>query len=1058
MARRTNLARLRERRGASRLLPALIACALLALGLLSTSAWAESALSRFSAAATPGAVPEAETPKAPKITKNPVAQTVEEGQTVTFEAAASGVPTPTVQWEVTTNAGASWNPVPGGTSDDLVIASAKTSESGDVFRATFTNSAGSVTGQAVRLVVHLTPAVTEQPVSVTVEEGQSAVFEVAAVGFPAPSVQWEVTSDGGSVWEKVPGEVGGTSDQLTVTKTKTSESGDEYRAVFKNSVGTATSNLATLTVVVVPKVTKQPLNTTVEEGQSAVFEATGSGFPTPSEQWEVSTDSGAEWAPVAGATEPQLIIASAKVTENGDEYRAVFENVAGHATSDAATLTVHRAPIVTKQPAGLTIEIGQSAVFEAAGTGFPTPSEQWEVSTDGGSTWSAVAEATSEQLTITDAQASESGDEYRLVFTNAAGKATSETATLTVSTHHYRVLGWGQNTYGQLGDGSLTQSDVPIPATGLNFVTAVAAGKRHSLALLANGTVMAWGYNGSGQLGDGTYESSEVPVAVQGLTGVTAIAAGANHSLALLSDGTVMAWGGNESGQLGDGSSEGSEVPVAVQGLSSVTAIAAGGEYSLALLKNGTVTAWGRNEAGQLGDGDTHNSEAPVTVKGLTGVTAIAAGSEYGLALLSDGSLKAWGENEVGQLGNPALTQAAEEEEREEEDFSDVPVPVEGLSGVTAITAGARHSLALLGGETVMAWGENKYGQLGDGALGGGGDVPREVSGLSAVTAVAAGGDHSLALLGNGSVMAWGEDKYGELGNGSVSEASDVPTAVTGLHQATAIAADGYQDLVLSEPIPSVTGISPGKGPAVGATEVTITGSNFEQATAVSFGAHSATSFTVNSPTMITAIAPAGAIGTVDVTVSRLAGRSATVPADRFIYLPAPTVKKLSAKDGPGAGASEVTITGTNFEAGAAVDFGAAAASSVTVHSSTSITAVSPAGAATVNVTVTTAGGTSAITTKDEWEYRPAVEGIAPDSGLRAGDQSVTITGDGFAQGAGMTTFKFGKKPATDVYCTSNTSCTALTPANKAGGVEVVATVGKLKSPDDPPGDHFTYE
>jgi alpha-tubulin suppressor-like RCC1 family protein len=1056
MARTTRRAHLREHSGARRLLPALLMSAVLALGLLSASAWAESPLSRFSAAATPGAAPAAETLKAPKITKTPVGQTVEEGQTVTFEAAASGVPTPTAQWEVSTNAGATWNPVPGGTSYDLVIASAKTSESGDLFRATFTNSVGSVTGQAVRLVVHLTPAVTQQPVSVTVEEGQNAVFEAAGVGFPEPSVQWEVSVDGGSTWTGV---VGGTSDQLTIAKTKTSENGNRYRATYKNSVGTATSNVATLTVQLTPAVTKQPLNATVEEGQSAVFEATASGFPIPSEQWEVSTDAGSAWSPVAGATEPQLIISSAKISENGFEYRAVFENAAGHATSNAATLTVDKAPALTEQPSGATVEIGDNAVFEATGTGFPAPSEQWEVSTDGGSAWSALAGATSDQLTVADAQLSENGTEYRAVFTNEAGKATSEVATLTVAAHHYRVLGWGQNTYGQLGDGSLTQSDAPVAATGLNFVTAVAAGKRHSLALLANGTVEAWGYNAYGQLGDGTYESSDAPVAVEELSDVTAIAAGANHSLALLSDGSVMAWGANESGQLGDGTNEGSEVPVAVKGLTGVMAIAAGNEYSLALLKDGTVMAWGRDEHGQLGDGGTQDRDVPVLVKGLTGVTAIAAGGEDGLALLSDGTVEAWGENEDGQLGSPALTHAREAEERYfEADWIDVAVPVEGLSGVTAIAAGANHNLALLGNGSVMAWGEDKYGQLGGGSVGGSDEVPAQVSGLSGVTAVSAGGAHSLALLGNGTVMAWGEDRYGELGDGSAGEPSDVPVAVSALHEATAVAAGGDQDLVLSEPIPSVTGLSPGIGPAVGGTEVTITGSNFEEATAVSFGANSATSYTVNSPTMITAISPPGVVGTVEVTVSRAAGRSAAVLADRFTYLPSPTVKKLSAKDGPGVGGSEVTITGTGFQDVTSVDFGTNAATSVTVHSSTSLTAVSPAGAGTVNVTIAAAGGSSATTTKDEFEYRPAVEGVSPDSGPAAGGTSVTITGYGFLPGAGETTFKFKSKEATGVYCTSDTSCTALAPANKAGGVELVATVGKLKSPNNPPGDRFTYE
>jgi len=546
MARTTKLGQSWRRRDIRWVLPAALASALLALCLLgASSAWAEGALSRFSAQATP----TLETSKAPKLTKIPTAVTVEEGQSAVFEAAASGVPTPTAQWEVSTNDGVSWSPIEGATSDDYTIASASVSENGDELRVTFTNVAGSVTSHGARLTVQLTPAVTAQPVDVTVEEGQTAVFEATAAGFPEPTVLWELSTNGGSTWSKV---VGGVFDQLTIAKTKTSDSGEEYRAVFKNSVGTATSDAATLTVVVVPAVTKQPLDTTVEEGQSAVFEATAAGFPTPSEQWELSTDGGSAWSPVAGATEPQLIIASAKVADNGDEYRAVFENVAGRATSEAATLSVQNAPAITRQPAGITVEVGQGAVFEAAGSGFPTPTEQWELSTDGGGVWSAVADATADRLTVSDTQSDESGDEYRLVFTNAAGKATSEAVTLTVAAHHYRVLGWGQNTYGQLGDGSLTQSDVPIPASGLNFVTAVAAGKRHSLALLANGTVMAWGYNGFGQLGDGTTKTrlawGRVPLPTG--TIVADVRAGTDHVLVRTERGEVYAWGRNHRSQV----------------------------------------------------------------------------------------------------------------------------------------------------------------------------------------------------------------------------------------------------------------------------------------------------------------------------------------------------------------------------------------------------------------------------------------------------------------------------------------------------------------------------
>ncbi len=196
----------------------------------------------------------------------------------------------------------------------------------------------------------------------------------------------------------------------------------------------------------------------------------------------------------------------------------------------------------------------------------------------------------------------------------------------------------------------------------------------------------------------------------------------------------------------------------------------------------------------------------------------------------------------------------------------------------------------------------------------------------------------------------------------------------------------------------------------------------------------------------------------MNVTVTTPAGTSATVLADRFSYVPAPTVASLSSKAGPGAGGTSVTITGSSFEAVTAVSFGASSAAHFTVNSPTSITAVSPAGAGAVDVTVAAAGGTSAVSKHDRFGYTPAVEGVAPGNGPVAGGTSVTITGAGFAVGAGTTTFKFGSKHATGVNCASSTSCTATAPAGKAGTVQVTAEVGKLKSAANPPGDDFNYE
>jgi alpha-tubulin suppressor-like RCC1 family protein len=1018
---------------------------MLLLGALLTS----SASARLAGAASPAA----ESNKAPKVTKGPVNAVVEEGQSAVFEAAASGVPTPSVQWEVSTNGGSTWSAVPGGSEDRLTVANTKVAESGDEYRVTFANVAGSVTTKGVTLTVQLAPKITKQPLNTTVEEGQSAIFEAAASGSPTPSVQWEVSIDSGAIWKKI---LPATTDKLTVTATQASADGNEYRAVFSNAAGEASTQVVTLTVQRLPAVTKQPANVAVEVGQSAAFEATASGFPTPTVQWELSSDGGATWGQVAGAIEDKLTIASASTSESGDEYRAVFSNSAGSTTTTVVTLTVHDLPVLGEQPVSITVELGQNASFEASASGFPTPSVQWEVSSNSGGNWSPIAGANADQLTIEDVQVPVNGDEYRAVFSNSAGKAISEAATLTVATHHYRVLDWGQDSFGQLGVGSFSQHDTPVAANGLNFVTAVAAGQRHSLALLSNGTVVAWGANGSGQLGDDGEMSSSVPVAVEELTNVKAIAAGANYSLALLENGTVMAWGGNESGQLGDGNFADTKLPVPVKGLTGVTAIAAGGEHSLALLGDGQVMAWGQDESGQLGNGGDKNSNTPVPVKDISGVTAIAAGGEHSLALLESGTVMAWGDDEYGQLGNSSVQET--EHEEVEVRRSEVPVPVEGVSDVTAIAAGQRDSLALLASQTVMAWGENEDGELGDGSIARRQETPVAVSDLSGVTAIAAGGEHSLALLSNGSVATWGENKYGELGNGTSGAPSDTPVLVSGLAEVKGIAAGGSHDIVYSEPPPSVTSLNPTSGPAAGGTTIRITGANLEGATAVDFGAHGATHFTVDSASSITATAPAGAAGTVDVTVTTPAGTSATGTSDHFTFLPPPSVKKVAAKSGPGEGGTTVTISGANLEGATSVTFGALSTTDITILSAKAITVVTPAGAGTVAVSVTTPGGTSAPASKAVFEYTPLIEALAPNSGPAAGGTRVTINGAGFALGAGTTTFKFGSKAATEVDCETQSSCTVTAPAGKAGSVEVTAAVGKGKSTANPAADRFTYE
>lgn len=351
------------------------------------------------------------------------------------------------------------------------------------------------------------------------------------------------------------------------------------------------------------------------------------------------------------------------------------------------------------------------------------------------------------------------------------------------------LWGWGSDEDGQLGLGSHgdLRYRAPVAIPGLGALVAIAAGGAHTLALRRDGTVLSWGYNGDGALGNGEVGGYAPPHPAPsevgyGLRDVRALAAGNSFSLALLADGTVSAWGYNAYGQLGSGERHDHTTPVQVRGLSGVIAIAAGYEHSLALTRAGQVYAWGAGDTGAVDDGATLDRGIPVVVAGLPRIVSVAAGEGYSLALAADGGVWAWGLNGQGELGDGVRDTRPHPR----------PRPVPGLPPIRTIAAGGGHVLALARDGTVWGWGDDHFGQVGDGGDG----VrtrPVKVRGLPrgvAVTALAAGDRHSLALLADGTVWAWGDNLDGELGDGTTVQ-RNAPERIRSLRGVTAIAAGG---------------------------------------------------------------------------------------------------------------------------------------------------------------------------------------------------------------------------------------------------------------------------
>jgi len=382
---------------------------------------------------------------------------------------------------------------------------------------------------------------------------------------------------------------------------------------------------------------------------------------------------------------------------------------------------------------------------------------------------------------------------------------------------------WGANDQGQLGVGDNASRGLAAGELGDNLsfvllgvrarVATLAAGGRHTCALLDTGQVKCWGDNGDGQLGLGdTNDRGDDPAEMgDALPTVdlgpgrfaTAIAAGGGHTCAVLDDGNVKCWGLNNTGQLGIGDTDargdqpcamGESLPVVDLGGLRATSIATGGNHTCVVLEDGNVRCWGANTRGQLGVGDMlgrGGQPGPIldNVKIGSGAdsptaTALASGQSFICTILVGATVSCWGENRSGQLGRGETGTS-----------KPTPVTLKGVDTAIAIAAGVSHTCALFDGGRVKCWGLGNFGQLGldferlgfDSPVNWG-DEPaetfdalpfidlgsRDESGTPLlVRAIAAGGDHTCAILETGRIKCWGENAWGQLGLGEPGHRGD---------------------------------------------------------------------------------------------------------------------------------------------------------------------------------------------------------------------------------------------------------------------------------------------
>lgn len=373
------------------------------------------------------------------ITAQPVDQSVVAGGIARFTVQATGNGL-TYQWQLSTDAGASWSDVSGASGSTLEVSGVTTNQDKNQYRAKVSNGSSTVTTSAVTLKVStavVAPKIdVDVPASFSATVGGAASISVTASG-TSVGYQWQRSTDGGSSWANISGETAAT---LNLSALAQETNGWRFRVVVSNSAGTVTSGVTTLQVSAAPVLTIKTGPTSVEvvEPTAATFTVVVVGQPEPTYQWQRSTDGGTSYTDISGATGASYTTDATNVSGTGARYRVKVTNSAGSVTSDAAVLTVKAgsgsvAPTVQTQPISMTVLSGVEVTFTVAATGTPTPTIQWQVSTDGGLNYANITGATAVSYRTNAVSVSDSGKRFRAVVTNSVGSVNSNAATLIVN-------------------------------------------------------------------------------------------------------------------------------------------------------------------------------------------------------------------------------------------------------------------------------------------------------------------------------------------------------------------------------------------------------------------------------------------------------------------------------------------------------------------------------------------------------------------------------------------------------------------------------------------------